>query len=200
MSIPTAAVTAARPADRADVVATLAEAFQDDPVFAWLTPDPARRSIQLPGFFALAADAVAHHDATWRAGNAGAALWTAPGQPPMTEQQGEWFGARCAEIAGPDVERWFGLIELLEAHHPDGPDHHYLWFLGVRPGEQRRGHGTALLRAVLDEADRTATPAYLDATSEDNRRLYARHGFVVTAELAVAGGPPLWAMWREPGR
>ena len=41
-------------------------------------------------------------------------------------------------------------------------------------------------------------PAYLEATSEDNRRLYERHGFVIVDELAVAGSPPLWAMWRQP--
>lgn len=199
MSIPTALVTRALPAERDAVVAALAAAFQDDPVFAWLTPDPARRATVLPGFFAHAADAVAHHDGTWRAGQTGAALWTAPGREPMSPEQGEQFAAVCAGLAGADAERWFAVIELLEQHHPAAPDHHYLWFLGVRPEDQGRGLGSALLQAVLDDADRTGTPAYLEATSEGSRRLYLRHGFTVTAELAVAGGPPLWAMWREPG-
>jgi hypothetical protein len=51
---------------------------------------------------------------------------------------------------------------------------------------------------VLDRADRTGTPAYLDATSPHNRRLYQRHGFRMIGELAVAGGAALWQMWREP--
>ncbi len=67
-------------------------------------------------------------------------------------------------------------------------------FLGL----QGCGLGTAMLRAVLDRADRTGVAAYLEATSPDNRRLYQRHGFVVTGELAIVGGPSLWAMWREP--
>ncbi|MDN5858748.1 MAG: GNAT family N-acetyltransferase, partial [Pseudonocardia sp.] len=60
------------------------------------------------------------------------------------------------------------------------------------------GQGSAMLRTVLDRADRSRVPAYLEATSPDNRRLYERHGFVVTGEIAVADSPPLWTMWREP--
>ena len=41
-----------------------------------------------------------------------------------------------------------------------------------------------------------ACRAYLEATSEQNRRLYERHGFVATAELRLPDGPSLWAMWR----
>ena len=93
---------------------------------------------------------------------------------------------------------WMVLVEQRDQRQPRHADHHYLWFLGVRPAWQGRGYGSALLRAVLDDADRTGTPAYLEATSPDNCRLYQRHGFRVTGELTVAGGPSLWAMWREP--
>jgi hypothetical protein len=40
--------------------------------------------------------------------------------------------------------------------------------------------------------------AYLDATSERNKRLYERHGFEGGGEYGPDGGPPLWPMWREP--
>jgi hypothetical protein len=45
---------------------------------------------------------------------------------------------------------------------------------------------------------RHGVPAYLEATSEHNRRLYARHGFEVVGELSADGSPSLWLMWREP--
>lgn len=186
--------------DRDGVVAALAQAFHDDPVFRWASPNDEQRRSILPGFFALAVDVFAKHDQTWciPEGVCGAAVWAPPGVEPMTEADGAEFVARCVELAGSNAARWLALISLLDEHHPRHADHHYLWFLGVRPAWQGRGYGSALLRAVLDDADRTGTPAYLEATSPDNCRLYQRHGFRVTGELTVAGGPSLWAMWREP--
>jgi predicted GNAT family N-acyltransferase len=58
--------------------------------------------------------------------------------------------------------------------------------------------GSALLAATLNRCDAEAGPAYLEATSPRNRRLYARHGFEVVGEIALPGGPSLWPMWREP--
>jgi ribosomal-protein-alanine N-acetyltransferase len=52
--------------------------------------------------------------------------------------------------------------------------------IGVRPDHQGRGIGTALLRALLDEAERRGTPAVLLEVRADNldaQRLYERHGF-----------------------
>ena len=54
------------------------------------------------------------------------------------------------------------------------------------------------MRAVLDTCDRDAMPAYLEATSEGNRRLYLRHGFEVTGEIQLPDGPNMWPMWRTP--
>jgi len=186
--------------DRGGVVAALAEAFDDDPVFRWASPDDERRRRTLPDFFSLALEAFAEHDETWctNDGVSGAAIWAPAGVEPMTETDGELFATLCAEAAGPDADRWLELIALLDDNHPHHTDHHYLWLLGIRPAQQGCGHGSALLRTVLDDADRTGSPAYLEATSKDNRRLYERHGFRVTGEMAAVGGPPLWAMWREP--
>jgi hypothetical protein len=42
------------------------------------------------------------------------------------------------------------------------------------------------------------TPAYLEATSEINKRLYLRHGFETIGEIRLPSGPSMWPMWREP--
>jgi len=187
----------ARASDRPAISAVMAEAFFDDPVFRWLTPDDGDRRRVLPAFFELATTIFAKHDETWCVGDdvGGAAIWAPAGVEPMSEAEGEAFATRCVELAGPYADRWAEFVALLDHNHPHHAEHAYLWFLAVRPAWQERGHGSALLRAVLDRA---GTPAYLDATSPDNRRLYERHGFRVIGELAVAGGPPVWQMWREP--
>lgn len=68
------------------------------------------------------------------------------------------------------------------------------------PGQVDLRRGTVRGTKVVDRADQQGVPAYLEATSPDNRRLYERHGFVVTGELSILGGPPVWPMWRGPRR
>jgi RimJ/RimL family protein N-acetyltransferase len=40
--------------------------------------------------------------------------------------------------------------------------------------------------------------AYLEASNENSRRLYERHGFIVQRELPIPDGPSMWTMWRSP--
>jgi GNAT superfamily N-acetyltransferase len=67
------------------------------------------------------------------------------------------------------------------------------------PRRQGGGLGAALLASVLGLCDETATPAYLEASSERNRLLYERNGFELTETFPMPlGGPPIREMWRDP--
>lgn len=176
----------------------LARAFFDDPVFRWALPDDDRRAEALPAVFALFAAMLQGHDETYVAGDAaGAALWVPPGRQAIAEDDAEEFGRRMERILRDDAARMFEIAELLDEHHPHG-SFHYLHFLGVEPRWQGRGAGSALLVDMLHRSDHQGVPAYLDATSPRNKRLYERHGFEAVGELAPASGPPLWPMWRRP--
>jgi predicted N-acetyltransferase YhbS len=85
----------------------------------------------------------------------------------------------------------------VEARHPDRP-HLYLAVLGVDPGRQGDGVGSALIRPGLELCDREGLPAYLETGKERNLAFYGRHGFRVTEELTLPKGPPIWLMWRDP--
>ena len=89
------------------------------------------------------------------------------------------------------------LLGLLDEHHPSEPCW-YLPFMGVDPAYQGQGIGSALVAVVLAKADRDGEPAYLEASSPENRRLYERHGFQTMGELTVSDSPPIYPMWREP--
>ena len=89
------------------------------------------------------------------------------------------------------------LDEPPAGHHPKAP-HYYLFALGVDPAHQGRGLGSTLLRAVTSQCDAKNAPAYLEASTEKNARLYQRHGFRVTEEFGWRRTCPPWLMWREP--
>jgi GNAT superfamily N-acetyltransferase len=183
-------VQLARPTHAPRLSSVLTAAFWDDPVFRWAMPGDLRRRAALPAIFDAFVAGFTPLGATFTtATGGGAALWAPPGE--------------AADLSGLDVDRvgaeWPKMLEvmgLLESSHPH-EDCWYLNLLAVEPAAQGRGIGTALLRAVLDRADADGVPAYLEATSEANRRLYERHGFEVAAELRVSDCPPLWAMWHR---
>jgi GNAT superfamily N-acetyltransferase len=177
---------------------TLARAFFDDPVMRWTIPSDRRRE-QIDGpLFELFVRAYQPLGETYAAANgAGAALWAPPGTQAVPDAEAEAFTAQIEEVADADAPRLFELIELMEQHHPHEPTY-YLQLLGVDPDHQGLGIGSALLDAVLTRADREGMPAYLEATSERNAKLYGKHGFISTATVALPGGPAFYPMWREP--
>jgi GNAT superfamily N-acetyltransferase len=195
----TAEVRKARPTDAAAVASALAAAFTDDPVFRWVLPDDTARPAATRAFFDLVVEILAPHDDTWTttAGVTGAALWVPAGRAPMSDDRADRFAAELAELCAPHDGRILELVGLMDQLHPHEP-HEYLWFVGVVPAAQGRGLGSALIAPVLERADQAGNPAYLEATSPQNKALYERHGFRAAAPFAVAGGPPMWPMWRDP--
>ncbi len=56
----------------------------------------------------------------------------------------------------------------------------FVFVLGVRTSMQGKGHGSKLMRALCDYADRINMPIYLETATELNVRFYNKHGFTVT--------------------
>ncbi len=199
--MPSLTATDIAPAGPADVPLlswVLARAFHDDPVMAWCVPDPIERRARTPLLFAAYAEVFLDHGHSYRAGGtAGAALWAPPGADPIPDHHRDWFEERMDLVLGEDADRAGEVDALLEEHYPEEPCY-FLQLVGVVPEHQGRGLGGRLLTTVLEQCDATGTPAYLEATSPDNRRLYERHGFETLGQVTVPRGPTLWPMWREP--
>ncbi len=196
----TVAATKATPADVPAVGSVLARAMQDDPVFAWGIPDAGRRRAYLPAVFTAFAELYLPHEETYLTEDGtGAALWAPPHVDAFHGEAGEAFGQQIAATLHRDeAERLSAVGELFARHHPAQP-WVYLQLIGVEPDHQGRGLGSGLLAPMLARCDADELPAYLEASTVNNRRLYARHGFATVGEINLPdGGPPVWLMWRDP--
>lgn len=192
---------AIRTADRADrelVARLLDSAFQDDPVSGWIFPGEEYRRTTHPRLMAAFVDIVLEEgriDVT--EDGAACALWL---PVPAESAEDEEDFAALREALDPDNERIEQIGTLTAEVHPAGRAHEYLWMIGVAPGRQGEGLGTALIGSVLERCDREGVPAYLEASSERSRGLYERLGFeLVDRPLDLPDGPQMWPMWREPG-
>ncbi len=130
---------------------------------------------------------------------AGVAIWRAEPAGPTPSDVLERVADVGRSVFGDRLE----LIEAVDAevlaHRPTEP-HRFLGTIGIRPDRQRRGLGTALLRPVLDELDRTEVPACLETSAAGNLVFYGSLGFTVVAHLDQLPGdaPETWVMWRPP--
>jgi len=190
------AVRKAGPGDTAGVAATLARAFEHDRVMRWLAPGEQRLQ---PAFTLYLERIWLAHDACFvTTDGLAAACWLPPGKWRLSAARRLALLPALARVMGGDLPRMTRGLLAIERRHPPRP-HWYLPLVGVVPEAQGRGRGATLLRHMLDRCDGERTPAYLEATTERSRALYALHGFEVTEELHLpGGGPPVWPMWREP--
>ena len=195
-----------RPAARSDVDAlcrVLGRAFFDDPVMAWMLPDPQARRRKLHKLFA---GLTRHHHlarggveiAGTESGIAAAALWDPPDQWRHTPAEELRAAPSMLLTFGKAVRRGMQVSELMKRSHPDEP-HWYLAVIGSDPQVRGDGFGHALMRSRLDRCDAEFAPAYLESSNPDNIGYYQRFGFELTGEITLPdGGPVMYPMWRDP--
>jgi GNAT superfamily N-acetyltransferase len=179
------------------VASTLAAAFFADPVVAWLIPDRKRRTPLMHAFFQIILEQAWNQMIYTIDDVRAAAVWVPPGRAQLSEDEANAIMPTLAAAFDDLTPALETLMAAQEEYHPHEP-HYYLPFIGTRPEWQGQGFGSKLLRPALARCDAERMPAYLEATTELNRDLYARHGFVVLGPLEVPGGPTMFRMWREP--
>jgi GNAT superfamily N-acetyltransferase len=186
-------------ADLEPLTAALADAFADDPMMAWIYPDPGTRVAHVASFMRAALDIGFPHGHVYAAGaNTAAAIWAPPDVELFDDQAittlftllGQQLGSRTEEVSA-------GLVRIAE-HHPHHVPHFYLFVLGTARVAQGTGIGSRLLHEILDRCDRQGLGAYLESSNVRNVPFYARHGFNVLTEVKLSDMCVARPMWREP--
>lgn len=186
-------VRSAGEADRTMVLQTLLSAFAGDPVVRWVFPDDKVYARAFPAMAdAFGGGAIGHGTAFLAPGDAGAALWLPPGETP---DDNAMKSVIVDNVSPGRLDMIQALFDRLEPYHPQGP-HWYLTLIGVAAARQGEGHGSAMLAHTLRRCDDMHLPVFLEATSERNAALYARHGFEVIGEAQVADSPVIRPMVR----
>lgn len=165
----------------------------------YLVDDESRRMPVLRDFFHIQVEHAAegHGEVLRTDDGAAVAVWFDRTGPVVDPPD---FSKRLAAAVGPYLDRFGALGELLDSHHPHEP-HWHLAFLAVHPEHWGRGIGSALLRHTHARLDAAGQPAYLEASNDDSRRLYLRHGFadLTPSAIHLPDGTPFFRMWRAAG-
>jgi ribosomal protein S18 acetylase RimI-like enzyme len=192
--------------ERATAGAVLTEALMTDPGWNAVVPEVGKRRAAL---LTLMEVAFSYHASEVRVAVvdseiAGVAVWVPPGRYPMPSAVMLRATPRMVGLTlriGGRVRDVAAFGSSIDAVFPTEPVR-YLQALGVGPGHQGRGIGTALLGDGLARADAVHEVVYLETSLERNVGLYGRHGFAVVPGSPAPlsnGGPVMWRM-RRPAK
>jgi GNAT superfamily N-acetyltransferase len=186
-------------------VVILKEAFLDDPIFRFHFPNPQLRGKVLEIFFRDVIGAHMRFAHVYAAFDQGRLIGTAMWRPPGIHTAGLWTHLRglltryrLLALSPRAAQKLLRGFATLEATHPSIP-HWYLFFIGVESRQRSRGIGARLMAPVLQVADTTGAPCYLETPFRQTLPFYRTLGYEVTSEpRPFAGAPRLWAMTRTP--
>ncbi|MBI4784049.1 MAG: GNAT family N-acetyltransferase [Oscillatoriophycideae cyanobacterium NC_groundwater_1537_Pr4_S-0.65um_50_18] len=134
----------------------------------------------------------------------GVAIWLPPDASQVTLLQlGQVMTSGLLTL--PFYMRWERMIDFISfiateirLHNKVSPEPQWcLAMLGVSPEYQGQGIGGRLLQPVLQAADRTKTPCYLETSTAAAVRFYQRHGFEIV-DQGLFANREYWAMKRNP--
>lgn len=188
-------------------VTTLTEAFVDDPFYVYLLPSERARRRWLRTYMKATLKMTLRSGHVYAAEGPdvpGVIVTLAPGQYPPTRRRLYPFVLRmlgAASLGIPAPWRLRALIralEMVDSAHLVEP-HWYIYELAVSAEHRGRGIGRLLLDKILEQADATFHPVYLETTNEANLGLYRHFGFELVETLRCPGvEPPIWTMLRPP--
>jgi ribosomal protein S18 acetylase RimI-like enzyme len=184
---------------------SLARAFQDDPLQAYVFPDPIERTKRSPAHFAplLRYGLLFGEVLTTQGKPLGAAVWLPPETWQVTPERASAAGFDdLPNILGEEAaERFFSVLEAIDPyHHQDvPPEHWYVMVVGVSPEARGQGLGRALLEPIMNRADAAGLPCYLETAQPDNVAFYEYLGFKKVVEIVEPrSGLQLWTFRRGP--
>lgn len=196
------------PADSERAGAVLARAFVDDPLYAYMHPEPAARQAWLAGYMPrvlrlLAPGGLGVHTLgpDEDPGHALAVLVMLPPfayPPPLSRKLG--FASRVLGVAPRPpfgrLRRSLALLGAVDKAHPSEP-HHYIPLLGVDPDGQGRGLGSRLMTLACELGDADGHPIYLETANRANLGYYERFGFGLAQEIRpIQDAPAVFQMKR----
>jgi len=190
-----------------EAIAVLTCAFMPDPIFSYFFPRPLDRAGVFAACFRAAVVVHRRFGHVYVAKHAGVvvgtAVWRSPdaGEPSAEDMALEHRAAEAVAAIDPAAAAGLlGGFKTIAAQHPAQP-HWYLFFVGLDPALQGRGIGRRLLAPVLDAADASATPCYLETPFARTHAFYRGLGFDIASEgHPFVDAPTVWTMLRQPRR
>lgn len=170
----------------------LGNAFQNDPLMVYLTPNADKRSRLLPSLFGVVARYCLRYGTIYTTPDLdGVACCLPPGQtiPTIGRMLRSSLRGAPVQLGLSGLLRFLHASKYMDETHEQvaASAHWYLWVLGVDPQRQGHGFGGKLVQTVLQQARAQNLPCYLETENPRNVPFYQQHGFRLMREISIPG-------------
>jgi len=178
-------------------------AFNNDPFWQYLIPNPEKRTKMLPQFFSVFLKVNIHNGTAYGISTPieGVAVWSAPNQKSI--DLSGFIGSDLVKLSlngflFPFLKAFkiFIRFENMQKKHAPNP-HYYLNTIAVLPESQGKGLASKLIRPFLEKADEESVAAYTETMTLANVGLYEHFGFHCVEQYHVPKTElNIWALYR----
>jgi len=167
-----------------EVSASLARAFQQEDLIAWLVPEVQLRATFLSRLFRLLVEQhVPDGDVFHDEAHSGAVI--ARSSTVQLDQRIDDFADLRASLSERSRQRLDHVDHLVRLARPHW-EHYYFAFCGVLPTAAGTGLGTALIQACLSTEAAQRLPGYAEASNMAGVTLMCRNGFTVAESMPIS--------------
>ncbi|VEP17026.1 Acetyltransferase, GNAT family [Hyella patelloides LEGE 07179] len=186
-----------------------AKAFEDDPVFGYLTPEAQQSRLKaLTWLTKNALEYCYYYGHIYTTSDLkGIAAWLPPEKSSFAGIQQLQLILQLRLYLLPfkcgwnKLGRWLSFLKITEDYHErdmQTQPHWYLALMFVNPSYQRQGVGSVLLKPILDRSDDEKLQCYVLTFTEQAVKFYQRNGFsIIRKSQASKNAPFFWNLKRD---
>ena len=181
----------------------ISQAFEHDPLCAFMLPNKRTRVRALRKFFRPYGEIFIKNQRGFGVGEPlkGVAFWLPPSAMQLSisiKTLGSFLPLLFTRYPIGYLRARAILKQTDLMHHRYAPQpHYYLDNIGVLPAERGKGVSSSLIRPFLAKADAEGVLVYTDTVTRGNVALYEHFGFICMEERPVEGtGITVWALQR----
>ena len=173
----------------------LGTAFQNDPHFVLIMPDPDYRREKIHHLFRCIVNYGIIYGEVYSPspGIEAVSVWLRSKDYNLTEGRliRSGFFRLLWQVDKETLNRFREYGEEMERMHRESApyEYWYLWALGASPELQKKGLASKMLRAMLERIDKERLPCWLETNGDINESIYEKFGFEVVKRASALGEP-----------
>lgn len=168
------------------VVDILSRSFDDNKSVNYVVKQDSERQSRIKGLMEYSFNVCNAFGEVWLSDdNEACALVLLPDKKRTTLNSILWDAKLALSVIGLNrIGSVLGRESKINSFHPREP-FTYLWFIGVKPGLQNKGKGSALLEEIIEASNDQGRPIYLETSVDRNLPWYQKHGFEIFTTLSL---------------